>query len=63
MGYLTGNIDPRLQLDPTTDLRAGFARFSLENMAANKPIVDLLRRFARKMNATPAQISVAWLLA
>ena len=34
-----------------------------ENLAANKPIVDLLKRFAEKKNATPAQIALAWLLA
>jgi aryl-alcohol dehydrogenase-like predicted oxidoreductase len=27
------------------------------------PIVDLVRRFAEEKNATPAQISLAWLLA
>jgi aryl-alcohol dehydrogenase-like predicted oxidoreductase len=27
------------------------------------PIVDLLRRFAAKKNATPAQIGLAWLMA
>jgi len=27
------------------------------------PIVDLIRRFAEKKNAIPAQISMAWLLA
>ena len=27
------------------------------------PIVDFLRRFSEKKNATPAQISLAWLLA
>jgi aryl-alcohol dehydrogenase-like predicted oxidoreductase len=27
------------------------------------PVVDLLRRFAEKKNATPAQIALAWLLA
>jgi len=27
------------------------------------PIVDLIKRFAQKKNATPAQISLAWLLA
>ena len=27
------------------------------------PVVDLLRRFAAKKNATPAQIALAWLLA
>jgi aryl-alcohol dehydrogenase-like predicted oxidoreductase len=63
MGYLTGKIDARTKFDPKTDLRSGFDRFSPENIAANMPIVDLLRRFAEKKNATPAQIALAWLLA
>jgi aryl-alcohol dehydrogenase-like predicted oxidoreductase len=29
MGYLTGTIDARTKLDPKTDLRSGFDRFSL----------------------------------
>jgi aryl-alcohol dehydrogenase-like predicted oxidoreductase len=45
------------------DMRSGFPRFSPENIAANMPIVDLIKRFAEKKNATPAQISLAWLLA
>ena len=32
MGYLTGTIDARTKLDPKTDLRAGFDRFSPENL-------------------------------
>jgi aryl-alcohol dehydrogenase-like predicted oxidoreductase len=40
-----------------------FPRFSPENIAANTPIVDLLRGMAEKKNATAAQISLAWLLA
>ena len=63
MGYLTGKIDARTKFDPKTDLRSGFDRFSPENLAANMPIVDLIRRFAEKKTATPAQISLAWLLA
>jgi aryl-alcohol dehydrogenase-like predicted oxidoreductase len=63
MGYLTGKIDARTKLDPKTDLRAGFTRFSAENIVANQPIVDLLRRFAEKEKATPAQLALAWLLA
>ena len=63
MGYLTGKIDARTKFDPKTDLRSGFDRFSPENLAANRPIVDLLKRFAEKKNATPAQIALAWLLA
>jgi aryl-alcohol dehydrogenase-like predicted oxidoreductase len=61
MGYLTGKIDPRAKLDPRTDLRSGFDRFSPENLAANRPVVDLLTRFAERKNATPAQIALAWL--
>ena len=63
MGYLTGKIDTRTKLDPKTDLRAGFDRFSPANLAANQPVVDLLKRVAKKKNATPAQIALAWLLA
>jgi aryl-alcohol dehydrogenase-like predicted oxidoreductase len=62
-GYLTGKIDARTKFDPKMDMRSGFPRFSPENIAANRPIVDLIRRFAEKRNATPAQISLVWLLA
>ncbi|BDV42717.1 aldehyde oxidase [Geotalea uraniireducens] len=63
MGYLTGKIDSRTKLDPKTDLRSGFDRFTPVNIKANMPIVDFLKIFAEKKNATPAQISLAWLLA
>lgn len=63
MGYLTGNITTETKFDAKTDLRSGFVRFSPANIAANMPIVDLLKRFAKKKNATPSQISLAWLLA
>jgi len=63
MGYLTGKIDARTKLDPKTDLRAGFDRFSPENLTANQPIVELLRRVAAEKKATPAQVALAWLLA
>src|SRR6185436_4337862 len=63
MGYLTGKMDARTKLDPTTDLRAGYDRFSPENLTANMPIVDLLRRVAEKKKAAPAQIALAWLVA
>jgi aryl-alcohol dehydrogenase-like predicted oxidoreductase len=62
-GYLTGKIDAHTQLDPKTDLRAEFPRFSPQSIAANAPVVDLLKQFAEKRKATPAQIALAWLLA
>ena len=63
MGYLTGKMDARTQLDPKTDFRSGFDRFSPENLTANRSIVHLLQRMAEKKNATPAQVALAWLLA
>lgn len=63
MGYLTGRIDVNTKLDPKTDLRSGFDRFSPENIAANMPVVDLLKRFAEKKNVTSSQIALAWLMA
>jgi len=63
MGYLTGKMDARTKFDPKTDLRADFDRFSPENLAANRPVVDLTKRFAEEKKATPAQLALAWLLA
>jgi aryl-alcohol dehydrogenase-like predicted oxidoreductase len=63
MGYLTQKIDDRTKFDTKTDLRSEFDRFSPENAAANQPVIYLLKRFAEKENATPAQIALAWLLA
>jgi len=63
LGYLTGKIDARTKFDPKTDLRSRFDRFSPENITANLPFIDLLKRVASKKNATPAQIALGWLLA
>jgi aryl-alcohol dehydrogenase-like predicted oxidoreductase len=34
-----------------------------ENLGANRPLFDWLKRFAGAKNATPPQIALAWLLA
>ena len=63
MGYLTGKIDERTKLDPKTDFRSGFDRFSPANLAANKPVVDLLARIAQRKSSTRSQMALSWLLA
>jgi aryl-alcohol dehydrogenase-like predicted oxidoreductase len=60
-GFLTGKIDESTQFEPT-DFRNSVPRFSVENRAANKKLVDLLAAIAQKKNATPAQIALGWLL-
>jgi aryl-alcohol dehydrogenase-like predicted oxidoreductase len=62
-GYLTGTVDTATRFDPNADLRATFPRFSAEAMQANRPIVELVKHFAERKGATPAQIALAWLLA
>jgi len=61
-GFLTGKIDASTTFD-STDFRAIVPRFTKENREANQPLVDMVRRFAERKKATPAQIALAWLLA
>lgn len=63
MGYLTGTLNRNTKFDPKTDLRSNFDRFTPANLAANQPIVDVLKKLGQRINATPAQVSLAWLLA
>src|SRR6202790_3411258 len=47
-GYLTRKIDAGTKFDPKMDMRSGFPRFAPENIAANMPIVEFLKQFAKK---------------
>ncbi|QNA46211.1 aldo/keto reductase [Lacibacter sediminis] len=60
-GFLTGKIDENTTFG-ATDFRNTVPRFSEENRKANFALIDLLGRIAKNMNATPAQIALAWLL-
>jgi aryl-alcohol dehydrogenase-like predicted oxidoreductase len=60
-GFLTGTVSAD-QTFETSDIRSRFPRFTPEAMAANQPLVALLRRLAAQRQATPAQIALAWLL-
>lgn len=64
-GFLSGTVTDATRLDPKTDIRASykFPRFSPEALRANRPLVDLLRSIARRHDATPVQVALAWLLA
>ena len=59
---LTGWIDTNTRFAPG-DLRAATPRFSPENLAHNMQLVDLIKTWAVRKRATPAQIAVAWLMA
>jgi len=61
-GFLTGKIDEGTTFDKT-DIRSSIPRFTPEARVANQTLVDLLGEIGRRLNATPAQIALAWLLA
>jgi aryl-alcohol dehydrogenase-like predicted oxidoreductase len=62
-GFLTGAIDTNTKFDAKTDFRAGFPRYSKEFLTLNMPIIEWLKDYAARKGATPAQVSLAWLLA
>src|SRR5277367_1716444 len=62
-GFLTGKLDAATTFDGASDLRASFPRFTPEALKANQAVVDLLGNIAKRKNAAPAQIALAWLLA
>jgi aryl-alcohol dehydrogenase-like predicted oxidoreductase len=62
VGFLTGAIDANTRF-ASGDIRGVESRFSPENLPQNLALVDLVRNWAARKQATPAQISLAWLLA
>ena len=61
-GFLTGKMNEDTTFD-SSDFRNTLPRFTPEARKANQALVDMLGEIAKRKKATPAQISLAWLLA
>src|SRR5579864_6321252 len=61
-GFLTGKINENTTF-ASDDFRNKLPRFTPQARKANQALVDLLGKIAKRKNATPAQIALAWLLA
>ena len=61
-GFLTGAIDVNTRFAPG-DIRGVESRFSPENLPHNLALVELVKSWGARKEATPGQISLAWLLA
>lgn len=61
-GLLSGKITTDTQFEKNDDVRNWVPQLSKANIEGNLPIVEMLKDFAAKKNATPAQISLAWML-
>ena len=61
-GFLTGAYGREARFDPKLDYRSAMPQFTPEAVDKNQGLLDLLRRYGREKGATPAQISLAWML-
>ena len=61
-GFLSGKYDKSSQFDAETDYRSVMPQFQPENIDRNRELLTLLQKLAEQNNATPAQISLAWML-
>lgn len=60
-GFLSGKYNKNTQYKGD-DVRRVITRFAQENVEKNQPLLDLLKEASTQKNATPAQISLAWML-
>ncbi|TAL17606.1 aldo/keto reductase [bacterium] len=60
--FLTGWIDASTRFAPG-DFRGTETRFAPENLQQNLALVEMLKKWAERKSATPAQIALAWLMA
>ncbi len=62
VGFLTGAIDAATRF-ADGDIRKVESRFSPENLPNNLALVNLLKDWAQKKEASPGQVALAWLMA
>ena len=61
-GLLSGKITPDTKFEKNDDVRNWVPQLSKRKIEGNLPIVEMLRNYAGRKNATPAQICLAWML-
>jgi aryl-alcohol dehydrogenase-like predicted oxidoreductase len=61
-GFLTGRFNENSTFD-ATDRRSSVPYFTPDALKANMPILDLAKDWAKRKGITPAQFSLAWLMA
>lgn len=62
VGFLTGAIDAKTRF-AEGDIRRVESRLSPENLPHNLALVDLVKSWAKRKQAMPGQIALAWLMA
>lgn len=61
-GLLSGAYNAQSTFDKNTDMRSRMPQFSQEGLKENEKLLQLIRNLATEKQATPAQISLAWMI-
>ena len=61
-GLLSGKITVNTEYEKNDDVRNWVPQCKKENIQGNQPIIDAIKKLANKKGATPAQISMAWMI-
>lgn len=61
-GFLSGKYGKNTAFGGHEDYRSVMPQYQPKNIERNRELLDLLRHTAEEKNATPAQISLAWML-
>lgn len=61
-GFLSGKHDQNSKFEAGTDYRGAMPQFAPQTVEQNRALLNLARSTAQTHNATPAQISLAWML-
>ncbi len=61
-GFLSGKYNENSKFEKGTDFRTVMPQFTAEGVRQNKDLLELLNTLATDKNATPAQISLAWMM-
>ncbi|WP_316848889.1 aldo/keto reductase [Pedobacter agri] len=61
-GFLSGDIKTSDQYDKEHDFRSFMPQYQKEEIAKSAVLLDTITRLGEEKNATPAQISLAWML-
>lgn len=61
-GFLSAKYGKNSEFDKTYDYRSNMPQFTEKGIEQNAPLLELLAKLAVEKNASPAQLSLAWIL-
>lgn len=61
-GFLSAKYDKNSTFDNALDYRSNMPQFTEKGVEQNRPLLDLIAKIACEKNATPAQVSLAWMM-